>query len=148
MVDRDKTCLSGLSSDQRAQLLTPSYKFKKEKREAKSSSTPSKHPAESVTLSPTLVDQAYVSVVGVVDGQGTVRLPSLSAQPAEKKVEEKKSVKSDKPTKSSSSRRATVSTDQRFEELDQKWSNWLNRLEALLLAKTGTTTTRSDRPYF
>ena len=29
-----------------------------------------------------------------------------------------------------------MSTDQRFEELDQKWSDRFNRLEALLLAKT------------
>ena len=52
------------------------------------------------------MNAAHVSVVGVLDGQGTVRWPGLSATPAEKKkkVEDKKSksVKSDKPTKSSS----------------------------------------------
>ena len=68
-----------------------------------------------------------------VDGQET----GLSAQPAEKKkkVEEKKSRsgKSDKCTKSStsSSLPAAVSTEQRFEEMDQKWSDRFNRLEAL-----------------
>ena len=88
-----------LTSDQRPQFSTPSYKLKKEKREAKSTSTPSKE-AESVTLGPTLVDPSHVSVVGVMDGQGTVRSPAEK----KKKVEDKKSksVKSDKPTKSSS----------------------------------------------
>ena len=62
-----------------------------------------------------------------MDGQDT----GLSAQPAEKK---KKSVKS--KSSASTSRPAAVSTDQRFEELDQKWSDRFNRLEALLLAKT------------
>ena len=65
----------------------------KEKREAKSTSTPCKEPYASDTLNPTLVDPTHVSVVGVVDGQGTTRSPGLSASPAEKKkkVEEKKS---------------------------------------------------------
>ena len=61
----------------------------------------------------------------------------MSAQPAEKKKkveEKKKSVKSKSSTLSS--QLAAVSTDQRFEELDQKWSDRFNRLEALLLAKT------------
>ena len=87
-------------------------------------------------------------VVGVLDSQGTVRWPGLSATPAEKKkkVEDKKSksVKSDKPTKSSStssSQPTSASTDQRFKELDQKWSERLNQLEAFLLAKT------LDRPH-
>ena len=74
-----------------------------------------------------------MSVIRAVDGQDS----GLSAQPAErkKKVEEKKkSVKS--KSSSSTSRLAAVSTDQRFEELDQKWSDRFNRLEALLLAKT------------
>ena len=72
-----------------------------------------------------------MSVIRAVDGQDT----GLSAQPDEKKKkveEKKKSVKA----KSSSNRPAAVSTDQRFEELDQKWSDRFNRLEALLLAKT------------
>ena len=66
-----------------------------------------------------------MSVVGVVDVQGSVRLPGLSTPPAEKKkkVEDKKSPsKSDKSTKSasaaSSSRLATVCTDHRIDELD------------------------------
>ena len=107
-----------LTSDQRAQPSTPSYKLKKgkETREAKSTSTPSKE-VQSATLSPTLVDPINVSIVGVVDGQGTVRSPGLSA-PAEKKekVEEKepsaKSGKLDRPI--------TASTDSRIDDLDQK----------------------------
>ena len=104
---------------------TPSYQLKKEKRDSKKNATPSKETSSSasVTLSPTLVDLAHVSVVGFVDGQGTVRSPGLSAPPAEKKkkVEDKKSpsesVKSDKSTKSaSSSRQATVSTNHRIDE--------------------------------
>ena len=55
-----------LTPEQRTRLSTPSYKLKKERKEAKSS-TPIK---DSDTLSPTLVDPALVSVVGVVDGQG------------------------------------------------------------------------------
>ena len=134
-----------LISDQKSQLSTPCYQLKKDKRDSKKTATPGKHTStSSVTLSPTLVDLAHVSVVGLVDGQGTVRSPDLSAQPAEKKkVEDKKSssksVKSDKSTKSSStassSRPATVSTDHRIDELDQEWSDRFNRLEALLMAR-------------
>ena len=73
-----------------------------------------------------------MSVIRAVDGQDT----GLSAQPAEKKkVEEKKKSVKSKPS-TSSSRPAAVSTDQRFEEVDQKWSDRFNRLETLLLAKT------------
>ena len=122
-----------LTPEQVSQLATPSYKLKKEKRD-KADSTPSKKDSSSstlVTLSPTLVDPARVSVIRAVDGQDT----GLSAQPAEKKkkVEEKK--KSVKP-KPSTSTAAAVSTDQKFQEMDQKWSDRFNRLEALLLAKT------------
>ena len=55
-----------------------------------------------------------MSVIRAVDGQDT----GLSAQPAEKKkkVEDKKK---SKPS-ASASRPAAVSTDQRFNELDQK----------------------------
>ena len=73
-----------LTPEQLAQLSTLSYKLKKEKRDTKSS-TPSKGPSASVTLSPTLVDLAHVLVVGVVDGQSTIRSPGLIGQPTEKK---------------------------------------------------------------
>ena len=71
-----------LTSDQSSQLSTPSYKINKENCESKKTATPSKEPKE--TLSPSLVDPALVLVVGVVDGQGTVKSPSLSV-PAEKR---------------------------------------------------------------
>ena len=103
-----------LTPEQVSQLATPSYKLKKEKRD-KAESTPKKDSSSSasVTLSPTLVDPARVSVIRAVDGQDI----GLSAQPAEKKkkVEEKK--KSVKP-KPSTSTAAAVSTDQKFQELD------------------------------
>ena len=76
---------------------------------------------------------ARVSVIRAVDGQDT----GLSAQAAEKKkkVEDKKKSVKPKPS-ASASRPAAVSTDQKFDELDQKWSDQFNRLEALLLART------------
>ena len=62
---------NALTPEQLSQLSMPTYKIKKEKRELKSS-TPAKNPPSSDnTLSPTLVDPALVSVVGVVDGQST-----------------------------------------------------------------------------
>ena len=121
---------NALTPEQLVQLSTPSYKLKKEKRD-KADTTPSKNaPTTKVTLSPTLVDPARVSVIRAVDGQDT----GLSAQPAEKKkkVEDKKKSKSS----ASASRPAAVSTDQRFNDLDQKWSDRFNRLEALLLARS------------
>ena len=125
-----------LTPEQLAQLSTPSYKLKKENRD-KSDTTPSKNASSSttskVTLSPALVDPARVSVIRVVDGQDT----GLSAQPAEKKkkVEDKKKSVKSKPS-ASTSRPAALSTDQRFDDLDQKWSKRFNRLEAVLLART------------
>ena len=116
---------NALSPEQLAQLSTPSYKIKKEKRELKTS-TPSKNPASDNNLSPALVDPALVSVVGLLDGQSTSGSPGLSEQPAEKKKEEKKasSSKSNKPEKSvkSTSHRpaSSVSTDQKIEVLDKK----------------------------
>ena len=80
--------------------------------------------------------------MGVVDGQSPVGPPDLSDKPVEKrKKEEKKEKKastSKKPDKSvkSSHRPSTESTNQKFELMEQKWSDRFNRLEALLLAKT------------
>ena len=87
-----------LTPEQLAQLSTPSYKLKKEKQDR--SVTPSKDPSSAVTLSPTIVDPARVSVIRVVDGQDT----GLSAQPAKtkKKVEEKKKSAKSKSSASSS----------------------------------------------
>ena len=78
--------------------------------------------------------------MGVADGQSTSRSPGLSDQPVEKKKKEDKKatsdklVKADKSVKSSSHRpSSSTTTDRKLEVMEQKW---LNRLEALLLAKT------------
>ena len=133
---------NALTPEQLAQLSTPSYKLKKEKRDMKSS-TPSKNPVTDDTLSPTFVDPSLVTVMGVVDGQSPAGHPDLSDKPVEKrkkeeKKKEKKATTSKKPDKSvkSSHQPSTESTDQKFELMEQKWSDCFNRLEALLLAKT------------
>ena len=113
-----KFCLL-LAPEQKAQLATPSYKLKKEKRDAKKAelSSPSKDG--------TLVDPATVSVIGAVSDN-----PSISS-PLDKKP------KKDKPTTSKSKKSVEKSaTDKKMEELDQKWSDRFNRLEALLMSKT------------
>ena len=96
----DSACMhcNALSPEQLAQLSTPSYKLKKEKREARS--TPSKEPSTEDTLSPTLVDPALVSVVGVVDGQSTSRSPGLSAPPEKKRKSDSKKSSTSKSVKS------------------------------------------------
>ena len=94
-----------------------------------------------------------MSVVGVVDGQTTSGL-SGPVEKKPKKAESKKSTstsakpaRSEKSVKSSSNRpsttsttdqgkSATSSTDSRISDLDRKWSDRFNRLEALLMAKT------------
>ena len=133
-----------LTAEQKAQLSTPSYKLKKEKREAKSS-TPAK---ASDTLSPTLMDPALVSVVGVMDGQTTSGLsgPAEKKKKTEsKKSSTSKSTKLEKSVKSSSHQPSssatnqnisTSSADAKISDLDRKWSDRFNRLEALLMAKT------------
>ena len=130
---------NALTPEQLAQLSTPSYKIKKEKRDMKSS-TPSKNPITDDTLSPTLVDPSLVTVMGVVDGQSPAGPSDLSDKPVEKrkkeeKKKEKKATTSKKPDKSvkSSHRPSTESTNQKLELMEQKWSDWFNRLEALLL---------------
>ena len=133
-----------LSAEQKEQLSTPSYKLKKEKGDAKSST-----PAKDIdTLSPTLVDPALVSVVGVVDGQSSSGLSGpVDKKKLDKKAEMKsslvKSVKSDKPVKSDKSVKSstshppatsstdqglstTSSTDTRISDLDRKWSDRFN----------------------
>ena len=130
---------SSLTSDQCAQLSTPSYKIKNEKMDL--SSTLSKD-----TFNPSLMDPASVSAIGAVDGQGMLQSPGFSGSEEKKakKVEKEKATSSevkscsDKPAKpvSDSRRSAKASTDARFAELNQKWSDRFNRLEALLLART------------
>ena len=109
------------SPEQRAQLATPSYKLKKEKRDAKRVDNPT--PTEDIAL----VDPASVSVIGAVGGAASSQSPSV---PPEKKT------KKDKPPSTKSKKSASSSMDDRFSEMDAKWSERFNRLEALLLARS------------
>ena len=73
--DIECTICSSFSPEQRLQLATPSYKIKKDKREAKKlESTPSKD-------SDSLVEPSAVTVLGAVDKQGTVKSPPSVAPP-------------------------------------------------------------------
>ena len=114
-----------MTPEQKAQLATPSYKLKKEKREAKKldiATTPSKDGP--------LVDPAIISVVGAISDTGSVSSPPSTVPEKKAKKDEPSSSKSKKPTESKSA------TDKKIEELDQKWSDRFNRLEALLMPKT------------
>ena len=84
-----------------------------------------------------------MSVIGAMDGQGTLQSPGYS-EPAEKKpkkVEKDKGSTSkskpstDKPVKTAD-KPARSSTDSKVAELDQKCSVRFNRLEDLLMART------------
>ena len=133
-----------LSPEQKIQLSTPSYKLKKERKDAKS--TPKKDTEAHTT---TLEDPGLVSVLGAVDSQDTPG-DSASNEPVEKKKKSdtkhaSKSTKAEKSAKSSSGRSAstsadikasTSSADTKIADLDKKWADRFNRLEALLLAKT------------
>ena len=115
-----KFCLL-LTPEQKTQLATPSYKLKKEKRDAKKAelSSPSKDG--------TLVDPSAISVNGAVSDKVSVSSP-LESVP-EKKVK-------DKPSATKSKKTVEISTDKKMEELDKKWSDRFNRLEALLMSKS------------
>ena len=124
MADKDTSDCSlcnSLTPEQRIQLATPSYKIKKEKREAKR--------AESTnpTTDDTLVDPSSVEVIGVVGDSQSSQVDS--APPEKKTKKDKLPSKSKKPVESSS-------TDSKISELDQKWSERFNRIESLLLSKS------------
>ena len=78
-----------------------------------------------------LVDPSDFAVLGAVDQQGTVKSPP-SVAPREKKAKKEKAStsKTVKPTAISSM------VDSKIAQLDEKWSDRFNRLEALLLART------------
>ena len=81
------------------------------------------------------VDPSSVSVLGVVGKTSNVTSPAL---PPEKKAKKEKTTsKAKKPVTSSA-------TDGKIAELDQKWSDRFNRLEALLMAKSFQPTFSSD----
>ena len=83
-------------------------------------STPSKE-------SDTFVDPASVSVIGAVDNQGSVQSPV--APPEKKTKKEKTATSKSKPSKKSD-------TESKIADLDSKWSERFNQLEALLLARS------------
>ena len=117
-----KFCLA-LTPEQLAQISTPSYKLKKEKREARKSET-----ATPTKEMPELVDHASVSVIGVVGQQETSKSSPTQQVPPEKKAKKEKL-----PSKA---KKSSDSTDTKIANLDSKWSERFNRLEALLLSKT------------
>ena len=111
-----------LTPEQRTQLATLSYKLKKEKREAKRLDS---NPSDDVAL----VDPDSVSVIGVVGDSNVAQ--TVSAPP------EKKPKKDKAPTKGKKSVEFTASsTDSKISQLDEKWAECFNRLEALLLSKS------------
>ena len=112
----------GLTPDQVAQLSTPSYRLKKEKRVVKKMEA---IPSEDSTL----VYPSSVAVIGPVSASASVSSPTPAV--AEKKV------KKDKPASSKSKKSSDKSVeDSKYEELDKKWNDRFNRLEALLMAKS------------
>ena len=101
----DCTCTNcnELTTDQRAQLATPSYEIKKEKRDSKSD----RNEAEDTSFA--LVNQALVLVVGLVNDQKKSKSPEKTL--AKDKGKKKQSTPS-KPAK--------PSTNSKIETLDQK----------------------------
>ena len=121
-----KIC-NAFSEEQRLQLATPSYRIKKEKREAKKlEATPAKDSEE-------LVDPSNVSVIGPVEKKAI----SPTEPPPDKKTKKdtKKIAKREKSPSASTSKASQGSTDDKIATLDSKWAERFNRLEALLLAR-------------
>ena len=125
----DCSLCNSFTPEQRAQISTPSYKIKKEKREAKR--------ADITQPTDELVDPSSISVIGVVSGPSSDKSPV----PPEKKA--KKDKPSVKPKKSATSTLSSA-TEDKFTALEDKWSERFNRLEALLLAKSMEPTFSSD----
>ena len=80
--------------EQRAQISTPSYKLKKEKREAKRLDNPT--PTEEVSL----VDPTTVSVIGVVDNASSEKSPAVPPEKKTKKDKAPAKIKKEKPSAS------------------------------------------------
>ena len=108
----DGQIYKSFTPEQQQELAIPSYKIKKEKREAKKLDTTPPKDSEA------LVDPATVSVIGAVDEQGAVKSPSVA--PPEKKLQKEKSSSS---VKSSMPSQSKTSMDVKIAELDQKWSD-------------------------
>ena len=125
----DCTLCNSFTPEQRAQISTPSYKIKKEKREAKR--------VDNTQPTDELVDPSSVSVIGVVSGPSADKSP---APPDKKLKKEKPPAK----TKKSSSSTLSSATEEKFSALEDKWADRFNRLEALLLARSIEPTFSSD----
>ena len=96
-------------------------------------------PSVALDTSSSLVDPAFVSVVGVVDGQRTVKSPGKSVLKGKKKVfspDRTTKLLGSKLFKLSTGKPARSSADSKIKALNQKWSETFNRLEALFLDKT------------
>ena len=121
-----KIC-NAFSEEQRLQLATPSYRIKKEKREAK------KLEATLAKDSEELVDPSNVSVIGPVEKEAN----SPTEPPPDKKTKKdtKKIAKREKSPSATTSKAPQSSTDDKIATLDSKWSERFNRLEALLMAR-------------
>ena len=139
--NNDCTSCNSLTEDQCLQLSTPSYRLKTEKRDLKKTSDTPKQDSSSSSL----IYPSSVMVVGAVDALGILQSPGSSsgkkkkANPSEKpKAHSSKDPKTgtDKASKSGTSKSHRSSPDARIDELDQKWAERFNRLEALLLAKS------------
>ena len=127
-----------LMEDHRIQLSTPSYRIKKGKCDLKKQGdTPQKNSDSS-----SLIDPSSVMVVGAVDDQGILQSPGSSSGSDKKKDKKTRSEKpwssksSDKPSKSVEPKPPRSSADDRIDELDKKWADRFNRLEALLLTRS------------
>ena len=86
-----------------------------------------------VPLSEALVNPPTVPVIGAVDDQGSVKSPASVAPPYSKKAKQDKSFSTS--TKFSKAQ-TQANTELKIAELDQKWSDRFNRLEALLMARS------------
>ena len=74
------------------------------------------------------MDPSTVAVIGVVDNASSEKSPTVPPEKKTKKDKASTKAKKDKPS--------TSTCDDRISELDQKWSEHFNRLEALLLSKS------------
>ena len=119
VLKNDSNSCNILSEDQCLQLSTPSYRLKKEKRDLKKSTDTPK--------------QDSSRELGIVKSPGSSSDKRKKTNQPDKAKDTKTS--SDKPSKSLTKTHRS-SPDTRIDELDQKWSERFNRLEAILLSKS------------
>ena len=76
-----------------------------------------------------------MSVSGVVDEQGSVKSPAPVPPPDKKPKKDNKNSKKEKSPSTKASKHST-GTEDKFAELDNKWSERFSHLEALIMAKS------------